>query len=108
MNQQTTIYDFFSDKTEEEYITDTTTDRNIHYGDIYQLDKHLLMCGDATKKEDIEKLTKGWNIDILLTDAPYGIKAVKQNKIGGDKAFGKSGGADHKVRLLRPITILKS
>jgi len=43
----------------------------INYGDIYKLGKHRLMCGDATKKEDVEKLMNGKKVDLVLTDPPY-------------------------------------
>ena len=41
------------------------------YGDIYQLGKHRLMCGDSTKLEDLQKLMDGRVADLLLTDPPY-------------------------------------
>lgn len=57
-------------------------------GDIYQLGNHRLMCGDSTKKEDIEKLMNGEMADLVLTDPPYGVNIVKSSKVGGDKPFG--------------------
>ena len=33
--------------------------RRVHAGDIWQLGDHLLMCGDSTKQEDVEKLMRG-------------------------------------------------
>jgi len=42
-------------------------------GDLYQLGEHRLMCGDATKKEDVEKLMGGEEADMVFTDPPYGI-----------------------------------
>ena len=42
-------------------------------GDIWQLGRHRLMCGDATKKEDVEKLMNGVKADMVLTDPPYGM-----------------------------------
>ena len=42
-------------------------------GDIYQLGRHRLMCGDSTKPEDIAKLMGGQEADLLLTDPPYGV-----------------------------------
>lgn len=41
-------------------------------GDIYQLGKHRLMCGDSTKTEDVEKLMGGGLADMVFTDPPYG------------------------------------
>lgn len=41
-------------------------------GDIYQLGRHRLMCGDSTNPTDIEKLIGGVQIDMVFTDPPYG------------------------------------
>lgn len=41
-------------------------------GDIYQLGRHRLMCGDSTSVEDVEKLLNGNKMDMLFTDPPYG------------------------------------
>jgi len=46
---------------------------NIQQGDIYKLDNHVLMCGDSTSEEDINKLIGTTNINMVLTDPPYGI-----------------------------------
>lgn len=43
------------------------------YGDIYQLGKHYLMCGDSTKEEDVAKLMNGNKADMVFTDPPYGM-----------------------------------
>lgn len=40
-------------------------------GEVYQLGRHRLMCGDATKIEDVEKLMDGQKADMVLTDPPY-------------------------------------
>ena len=45
------------------------------YGDIYQLGKHFLMCGDSTKEEDVAKLMNGNKADMVFTDPPYGVSA---------------------------------
>ena len=41
-------------------------------GDLWQLGNHYLLCGDATKKEDVEKLMGGKKADMVFTDPPYG------------------------------------
>lgn len=41
------------------------------YGEVYQLGRHRLMCGDATKIEDVEKLMDGKKADMVFTDPPY-------------------------------------
>ena len=40
-------------------------------GDIYQLGRHRLMCGDATSIDDAEKLVNGVKIDMVFTSPPY-------------------------------------
>lgn len=42
-------------------------------GEVYQLGRHRLMCGDSTKIEDVEKLMDGKRADMVFTDPPYGI-----------------------------------
>jgi site-specific DNA-methyltransferase (adenine-specific) len=49
-------------------------------GDIWQLGRHRLMCGDSTILTDVEKLTDGVLVDMLLTDPPYNV-----NYEGGTK-----------------------
>lgn len=41
------------------------------YGEKYQLGRHFLVCGDATKIEDVEKLMDGKKADMVFTDPPY-------------------------------------
>ena len=60
-------------------------------GDLYVLGKHRLLCGDSTKKEDVERLMDGKKADMVFTDPPYGINIVKgitSGAIGGAKPFG--------------------
>lgn len=42
-------------------------------GEIYQLGRHRLMCGDSTSVEDVEKLMNGVKADMAFTDPPYNI-----------------------------------
>jgi site-specific DNA-methyltransferase (adenine-specific) len=42
-------------------------------GDIYQLGRHRLMCGDCTDKKTVEKLMNGTKADLFLTDPPYNV-----------------------------------
>lgn len=53
-------------------------------GDVYRLGRHRLMCGDSTSVDDINKLLNGNEIDMVYTDAPYGISIVndKTHKVG--------------------------
>jgi len=42
-------------------------------GNLWELGQHRLLCGDSTKKENIELLLDGNKAELLLTDPPYGI-----------------------------------
>lgn len=42
-------------------------------GDIWQLGRHRLMCGDSTDKATVEMLMDGKKADLLLTDPPYNV-----------------------------------
>jgi len=53
---------------------------DIKLGDMFQLGNHRLLCGDATKKEDVEKLMNGQKADMIFTDPPYGVSYADKNK----------------------------
>jgi DNA modification methylase len=42
-------------------------------GDIWQLGRHRLMCGDSTSVDAVEKLMNGEKADMVFTDPPYGM-----------------------------------
>lgn len=42
-------------------------------GQIYQLGRHRLMCGDSTNPKMVKKLVGGVQCDLLLTDPPYNV-----------------------------------
>lgn len=42
-------------------------------GDIWRLGNHRLMCGDATKWQDMEKLIEANKADLVFTDPPYNV-----------------------------------
>jgi site-specific DNA-methyltransferase (adenine-specific) len=54
----------------------------VKLGKIYQLGNHRIMCGDATKEEDVKKLMGGKQADMVWTDAPYNMN-YKSKKKGG-------------------------
>ena len=43
-------------------------------GEIYQLGRHKVFCGDSTLRTSYEKLMGGSNADLVFTDPPYGMK----------------------------------
>jgi len=86
--------DFKMDKEiEEDIVPDISEDEpKTKVGDIYKLGNHRLMCGDATKMDDVEKLMDGEKGDMVFTDPPYNIdyegKTKKRLKIANDKFTG--------------------
>lgn len=42
-------------------------------GEIIQLGRHRIMCGDSTKAADVERLMKGEKADLIFTDPPYNV-----------------------------------
>lgn len=56
----------------------------MNYGEIVQLGEHRLMCGDATRIEDVYALIGGEHVNLVFTDPPYGIRSVdrRSGKIG--------------------------
>lgn len=66
--------DFEEEKEErEEADTDSEEKPKVQYGDIYQLGRHRLMCGDSTSAEDMARLIDGAVIDLYVTDPPYNV-----------------------------------
>ncbi len=67
--------DFEEDEKEtgEEVDIDSEENPKVEYGDIFQLGRHRLMCGDSTSAEDMARLIDGAVIDLYVTDPPYNV-----------------------------------
>lgn len=48
-------------------------------GQVWQLGKHRLMCGDSTSDDDIATLRDGELADMVFTDPPYGVSIGDKN-----------------------------
>jgi len=57
-------------------------------GDIWLLGEHRVLCGDATKKADVEALMGGQKADMVFTDPPYNVD------------YGVSKNPRHKIRQI--------
>jgi len=64
------------DHDEEEEIPDVPEKPVIQSGDIILLGKHRVICGDATKAEDLIKLMNEKKAKLTVLDPPYGISYV--------------------------------
>ncbi len=60
-------------------------------GEIYQLGRHRVMCGDATEASDALELLGGDTAQLVFTDPPYGVDVVKGGKVGADFGIAKKG-----------------
>lgn len=60
---------------EDDFDVDAATPEKpkAKYGQVYQLGRHRVMCGDSTSVSDVQKLTGGAQVDMLLTDPPYNV-----------------------------------
>ena len=82
-DQPTTLEDFMAQfkEIEEDEVPEVSDEEPISkYGEVYQLGRHRLMCGDATKIEDVEKLMNGQKADMVFTDPPYGVSYESHRK----------------------------
>mgnify|MGYP003810397167 CR=1 FL=1 len=65
---------------EDDFDPETIRETDIKYGDIYQLGPHRLMCGDATKLEDLLRLLDGRRVHLNFTDPPYNVDYTGKTK----------------------------
>lgn len=90
------VLEFTLDNTMKDTVNDDdapeaeTGEADSKRGGIYQLGKHLLMCGDSTDSEDMAKLMSGAKADLIITDPPYNVDYGKKNKFL-NKYAGKGG-----------------
>jgi DNA modification methylase len=61
-------------------------------GDVWLLGEHRLLCGDATRMVDVQKVLAGGLADMVFTDPPYNVdyegKTARKLKIGNDALGG--------------------
>ncbi len=67
--------DFDADKEAEAIITPVA-----QQGDVYELGRHRLMCGDSSSPEDVDKLRGGGYADMVFTDPPYNVNYSGKGK----------------------------
>ena len=64
-------------------------------GDIWQLGRHKLICGDSTDKATVERLMDGKKADMVFTDPPYGVSYT------GGVIHGNTINKSHKREMLK-------
>ena len=63
-------------------------------GDVWQVGRHRLMCGDATSEEDVTTLMDGKKANLIVTDPPYGVSfkssdglTIQNDSIKGEEFY---------------------
>ena len=81
LGKSTPISDLLPQEIEEDEAPEVAEGEPVsRLGEVYQLGRHRLMCGDATKIEDVEKLMDGKKADMVFTDPPYGVSYADKNE----------------------------
>ena len=70
--------------TDEDAVPDAPAEPKTQPGDLWQLGRHRLLCGDATSIDAVDRLMGGQLADLIVTDPPYGMS------YGGGRAAGSS------------------
>lgn len=91
---------FFSDGTDktedDEFDLSAALEKAafVEPGDLWTVGRHRLLCGDATKAEDVQRLMDGKRANLILTDPPYGVSfksasglAIQNDSIKGDEFY---------------------
>jgi DNA modification methylase len=68
-------------------------------GDLWLLGRHRLLCGDAMRPDDVERVMAGERADMVFTDPPYGVRF--------QSGMSKGGTATRFDRLLNDDVILE-
>lgn len=63
-------------------------------GDIWQVGRHRLMCGDATSEDDVATLMDGKKANLIVSDPPYGVSftssdglTIQNDSIKGEEFY---------------------
>ncbi|MGA1281486.1 MAG: DNA-methyltransferase, partial [Candidatus Nanopelagicaceae bacterium] len=58
---------------EDEIPDEEQAETRVKRGEVWQLGRHRIMCGDSTCKADVERLMDGKKADMVFTDPPYNV-----------------------------------
>lgn len=96
-----TITDEVQEAVEDEFDVEVPEEPKAKPGDVYQLGKHRLMCGDSTSIDDVEKLMNGNKADMVFTDPPYLMGFTGNVHSDGTKSFNAKHGAIKNDKMSR-------
>ena len=81
---------FYEPDEKEDEVPEVPEEPITKLGDLYRLGEHRLLCGDATKINDVERLMDGQKADMVFTDPPYGINySGGRTQVVKKKDYGK-------------------
>src|SRR3990167_10887416 len=63
--------DLLIEPDEKDDIIPENVETRVKLGDIWQLGRHRVMCGDSTKREDVDKLMGGVKASLIFSSPPY-------------------------------------
>jgi len=64
----------------EDEVPESPVEPVTKLGDIWQLGRHRLMCGDSNNQATINKLLQGAKLDAIIQDPPYGVLSVEWDR----------------------------
>jgi DNA modification methylase len=68
-------------------------------GDLWILGNHRLLCGDSSKREDVDRLLDGASIHLVNTDPPYNVKVEPRSNNAIAAGLSSFKGATHHQEL---------
>lgn len=77
---------------EDDFVVEPPTEPKSKIGDVYQLGKHRLMCGDSTNDDDVKKLLNNEKAEMVFTDPPYLMNFTGSVHADGSKSHNSSYG----------------
>jgi len=78
------------DELQEDEVPEVPVEPRTKRGDLYELGRHRLLCGDSTIREDVERVMDGRKAQLFCTDPPYGVQYGELKK-SSDKNNGDLG-----------------
>ena len=84
--------------TDPDSVPEPPDDPVTQRGDLWQLGGHRLLCGDAGRGTDVDRLLDGASIHLVNTDPPYNVKVEPRSNnaiAAGNSSFSSAKGKHH-------------